>query len=270
MRLAAFGAAVFGAVLVLTFPTEPLVRHALDRLGPPGALTFTRARLRPWGVRLDGVVLHRPDGSPVVSAEWVTLRPSLAGLLSDRTGRPWHAAAAACSGLIEAVFDRDGTGNVLGLTWTDVDLARCPLLAAPGETLTGLAAGDARLRSVASGEGRLALRAASWSGARPMAGGAQLLHADTAEATWRLEGRELALGAVAFRGPELDVRGSGTVRLADTLAHSALDLVLTVAASPGAPPDVAELIGRLPPRPDATRRVSVTGTVGLPLVVGAP
>jgi type II secretion system protein N len=265
MKLLAIAGGVFVLALALTFPTDSLVRFALDRVAP-GSLVFARARLRPWGFRLDGVGFRRPDGATFVGADWLTLRPSLAGLLRDWTGRPWHAEAASCSGELDGVLDRDGTGNVLGLTWKDVDLGHCPPLAVPGETLTGVTAGSARIRSAASGDGQLALRTLSWSGARRIVAGAPLLHADTAEATWRLEGRQLTLGSLALHGPELDVTGSGTVRFADTLGHSAVDLVLSIAAGRGAPPDIRDLIGRLPAGP----RVLVTGTVEMPLVVSAP
>src|SRR5439155_6377115 len=120
------------------------------------------------------------------------------------------------------------------------------------ETITGLVTGTARVRSAASGEGQLALRGASWSGARRIVAGAPLLHADTAEATWSLDGRRLTLGSVVLHGPELDVTGSGTIGLANTLGVSALDLVLNVASGRDAPAEIRELIGRLPPGPDAT------------------
>src|SRR5262245_61655718 len=85
--------AVFTAVLILTFPTDVLMRRAVERLTPAGAprLVFEHARLRPWGLRLDQVALERPDGSALVDADWLMLRPSLAGLARDWSGRPWRA-----------------------------------------------------------------------------------------------------------------------------------------------------------------------------------
>ena len=265
MKLVAIAGGVFVLALALTFPTDSLVRFALDRTAP-GSLGFEHARFRPWGIRLDGVSFRRPDGRTVLGADWLTLRPSLAGLLRDWTGRPWHAEAASCSGELDGVLDHDETGNVLGLTWKDVDLGRCPPLAVPGETLAGLAAGSARIRSAASGEGQLALRGVSWSGARRIVAGAPLLHADTADATWRLDGRQLTLGSLTLHGPELDVTGSGTVRFADTLGHSAIDMVLSIAAGRDASPEIRDLTRRLPAGP----RVLVTGSVEMPLVVSAP
>src|SRR5204863_4193065 len=119
----------FVVVLALTFPTDALVRWALTRALPAGgrAVGFERAHLRPWGLELDGVEVRNPDGTVVIHADWLTLRPSLSGLVGDgHTGRPWHARMGVCAGTVDALADRDTTGDVANVTWTDINLAGCP------------------------------------------------------------------------------------------------------------------------------------------------
>lgn len=264
----AIAAAVFVLVLVLTFPTDAIVRWALARAMPAGGrgVVFERARLRPWGLRLEGVDLRDPNGSVVVHADWLTLRPSLAGLVrDDHTGRPWHARAAACAGTIEALADRDATGNIATVSWADVDLGRCPALSVVATGVSGLAAGHARV-TAAGVEGESELRAVTWTGVLP---GVPVLRADAVSSHWTLAGGRLVLDGLALRGPDLEARGGGTLTLG---GQTQLDLVLTLAPGPQAPLPLRTIIGQLPGGVAGSdeRRVAVTGPPAAPQVVAAP
>jgi type II secretion system protein N len=267
-------AAVFVGVLMLTFPSDAIVRYALARLTLPRgmSLVFERAHLRPWGLRLERPSLLQPDGSPLASADWVIVRPSLRGLLRDRTGRPWLATAAACGGLLEAVVDRDATGDVATLGLKDVDLGSCPPLALARERVAGRAEGRARVRiTSAAVEGELTLHDASWRGAGLIVPGVAVLHGDPASVRWTLGEGRLTLAAIELHGPEIRMTGAGTVRLAEPVGGSALDLTLAVAPGPDAPPLLVDLIGRLPPADDGpARRLVVSGTVDAPALPGSP
>jgi hypothetical protein len=87
MWRAMLGGAIFCATLFVMFPTDALVRAVLGRITPSGAaaVVFRQASLRPWGLRLDEVAVRRPDGTAIVTADRLTLRPSLRSLLRPST-----------------------------------------------------------------------------------------------------------------------------------------------------------------------------------------
>jgi len=276
VKLVRFGAATaaglvaFVGVLVLTFPTDTVVRSALARVGAVGPLylVFSRASLRPWSLRLDGVVLRRPDGSPLASVDWMTLRPSLRGLIRDRTGRPWQASMPACGGMLEAVEVADAPDPTVALAWHDIHLADCPPLAITGETLAGVAEGTANVRwlhgAEAAGDGSLTLRRATWRlGDRVP--GLETLHADPAVVRWTLGGGRLTLEHIDLRGPELEASGSGSIRL----ATATLDASLAVAPGPEASPLVQGFLASLPLSPDVAgaRSLVAAGPIRAPRLV---
>ncbi len=273
MRLATalLVAGVFAAVLAMTFPTDAIVRWAIARAAPglTGMLAFRQARLRLAGLRLDGVAFRDPGGAIAVDADWVTLRPSLAGLLqNDHAGWPWFARAGACAGTVDARAERDPTGNVLTFAWDEIDVARCPALPLAAHGFSGVAAGHARM---AGGRvaGDLGLRAVTWTNVLP---GLRVLRADTASSRWVFADGRVALTGIALDGPDLEARGGGTVRVGDGAGAPELDLILTLAPGRDAPPAlrnfIAHLPGGAPESPE--RRVAVTGPALAPQIVAAP
>lgn len=274
--LAAAGVAlaVFAGALAFTFPTDALVRALLVRVPPPGGATveFARAVLRPWGLRLEDVLLRRADGHEIAALEAVTLRPSLAGLLRDQSGRPWHLAAVACGGRVDAVLDTDGDGQRLVLDWRDVDLARCPPLAVTGDAAAGTVDGSARLALDPTagliGVGTLRIRNAAWQTGGRLPGVAAL-HADPAVVEWSLAQGRLLLDRIDLHGPELSATGQGSVTLARALGRSALDVALAVTPGPGAPPFVRDVLGGLPAADGVpgARRLGLGGTLAAPRLV---
>jgi len=253
MRLGriALAAALFAAVLAFSFPTDAVVRHLVARVTPPDGprLEFARASLRPWGLRLEGVSLRNPDGAIVAAAEWLLLRPSLWGLVRDRTGRPWHATGGVCAGSLEAALRGDGDGSALTLGWRDLDLASCALVPAGG-ALEGRAEGSATLRlardTPLAGEGNANVRSALLRTAGlglPL----EALHADPVFFRWQLVEDKITLSTIELHGPELRVNGSGTVRLKETFADSALNLRLVITSGPEAAPPLLEALTHLPP-----------------------
>jgi type II secretion system protein N len=274
LRGAAAALTLVVVVVALAFPTDAVVRWAIVRLTPPGApfVVFRRAVLRPWGLRLDDVAVRRPDGTALVGADWFRLRPSLWGLVRDRTGRPWRLATAICRGRIDATVAADGPANRVDLSWQDIDLGDCPPLATNDVALAGHTDGDARIRLASgtppSGAGEVRFRDASWSLPRPLID-LHVLHAEAASVRWDLQDSRLVLDAVDLRGPELEVTGRATFRLAGSLGRSGLDLRLLVLAGPEAPGGLRLLIDGLPlahADPPLARRLVVTGTVDEPQV----
>jgi len=266
--------AVFVAVLAVTFPTEQLLRALLARVTAPGSPTvsFERARLRPWGLRVDMLAAHAPDGTVLADAEWATVRPSLLGLLRDRTGRPWRAAAGTCGGRLDAVVDREAGTTIASLTWNAIDLARCRPVALLGETVAGVIGGTAVVRRApGASAGEIALQGGMWKGAGRFVPAVETLHADPASIRWTLQGGRLELTAIAIDGPEVRATGGGTVRLASVPRDSTLALSLVVAPGPQASPSLRDLMARLPPTGEGeTRRLEIEGTIGAPRLVREP
>ena len=275
MRRTILGGAPIAAGLValflfLLFPIDTVVRALLARATPAGwpAIVFQRAALRPTGLLLEDVTLHGRDGTALVAAERVFLRPSLRGLWRDGTGLPWHVEALVCGGTGVATVTGDGAPTALSFTWQDVDLGGCPPLALAAGALAGRATMTARVRlGPPAGEGTVEVHAGEWrSSAGPLVA-VGTLHAERASFGWRLVGDRVALTSLELHGPDVSAEGEGTVRLAAPLEASGLELRLAVAAAPEAPDRVRALLGLLPaPAGDAAgpRRLFVAGTVASP------
>jgi type II secretion system protein N len=257
---AVVAALLFAGFFLLRFPTEALVRRAVERPGWP-AVEFASARLRPGGIRVDDVTVRAGDGSLLVRADTVHVSPSLAGLLDGSGGYPWTVESALCGGTSRATIAAEGTVTAVALTWEGADLALCPPLAIAGGALAGRARGAARLRlgpdAPAEGDGRIDLEAAMWRGTGLLAGfGA--LRAEAAAVRWRLGDGVLELQGIELAGPDVSATGSGEVRFAAPVAESDLTLRLAVAPVPG-----SSGLARLLPRGD----LLVAGTLASPRVV---
>lgn len=262
----------FAVAVAVLFPTDTVVRAAIARVmradGP--MLVFEHATLRPWGLRLERPAVRQPDGTTLVGADWVTVRPSLWGFIADRTSRPWRMTVGACAGELTAVLDRDGAESTLGLGWSEVDLGNCPALPQLGFSVTGVAEGTARLRrspSGAVGDGRVLVRGAMFRVPGRGLPGFDALHVDPGTAEWSLDGNRIAITSIEIRGPDVNATGSGTVRLATVPAHSAIDFQL--ALTPGTTPNpfLVRILETLPPADGGAHSLLVTGTFSAPEVV---
>jgi type II secretion system protein N len=278
-RVAGWLGAVLAVVVLvgtLTIPTTALVQSLLARVTPPDgpSLAFERAVLRPWGLRLDGVVLRAADGETIVQAEWLRLRPSFWGLLRDGTGRPWQVAAGVCDGRVDASVTAGSTEASITAEWQDLDIATC-LPPGQGLNLTGRTSGTARARGGngvrPTGEGELHVRDGVWEREDVMQEMAlDVLHADDAAIRWNLVEDRLTVEGFELHGPEVELRGGGSVRLTGTPARNQLDLRFVAQPGPAVPEPLQRLLDRLPPAPGAdplARTLVVKGTAADPQVV---
>jgi type II secretion system protein N len=263
--------ALFAVALMVFFPADAAVRWALARMTSPDGpqLVFRRAVLRPWGISVEEPALRHPDGTALLTLDWLRVRPALDGLVS---GRSWTVRGGVCGGTGTAHISVDGPTTTLALEWHDLELATCPPLALTAGALAGHADGTATLalRATAApdGEGSLGLRAARWQAGSGL--GVDTLHADSASLHWALRDGRLTLSAIELHGPELEASGEGAVRLAGQLGNSAVDLRLAVAAGPAAPPVVRFAVATLPPSTadkGGPRSLVVTGTLDRPRVI---
>lgn len=267
-------AAVAGVVGALTFPTDALVRGALERAPLPDQLqiAFAQARLRPGGLRLDQVRVVRPDGSLALEADWLRLRPSLLGLWRDGTGRPWSIGAGACLGTIEATVGVERHVTPVALTLDNVDLGACLAWVAPQVDAYGRVTGtvNARIDTVDphGGDGALDLRGAAW---KP---GGFLedvpLRADAGRLEWRLAARKLELVTIDASSSDFRAVGRGVVRFLTPTDDSVLDFRVTLTPGPTMPPLFRRYVDAVPgepPGPGGTRTFRIGGTLGDPRVL---
>jgi type II secretion system protein N len=264
-------AVLFTVVLGLTFPTDDLVRWGLSRVSVPEGytVTFRRARLRPWGLVLDDAAYRHSDGRPVVELDWLRVRPSWTAFWRDRLGRPWHVSARVFGGTAEGGIATDATAQLLDASWSDVDVGDLLRALQREGLLTGRSTGHATLRlpmsDPASGEGELTLRSAAWQ--PPLEALEDVpIHADQATVRWTLADGRVQLSNVDMRGDEVDVTAQGTLRLAQAIGASSIDVRMTIAPLPGIPLELRRLLDGLPRRPDGVHDFRVTGTIDAPHV----
>jgi type II secretion system protein N len=259
--------ALFVIVLAVSFPTDQVVRWGLARAPLPDGrfISFQHARLRPWGLLLDGATLREPDGGALYEADWLRLRPSWTGLVRDRLGRPWRVAAGLLGGTIDANLGLDGGAQTIDLTWADLDVGRLLARLQRPDRLSGRSSGSTDLRvaagAPASGSGEVVLRDAVWQ--PPIDVLADLpLHADRATLRWGLADRRVEVASFDLHGREMNLAASGQVHVAD----GTLDLRVTVTPLPGMPARLRQLLDGLPPGTDGARDFVLAGTLDAPRI----
>jgi len=261
---------LFAAVLALTFPTDQVVRWVLTRIPLPEGrvITFQHARLRPWGLVFDDVAYGRRDGSTVLDAAWLQLRPSWSLL---RGGFPLHVAAGVLGGVMDARIDPSGPRRIVDVSWTDLEVGRLLTILQAGDALRGRTTGRLGLKlpitdpARGDGEGELTLHAASWQ-PRLRALEDIAVHADTVTLRWALGDRRFQLSSFNLRGEELDLTAQGQVLLAQALGGSTLDVRVTIVPLAAAPRELLRLLDTLPRRSDGMRDFRLTGTLDAPRV----
>lgn len=267
----ALGLALFTTVVWLTFPTTRLVRAALDRVVRPGlgTVTFRDASVRPWGLTVYDFEFIDVAGRRPVRAAWVRLRPSLWGLVTGRSGRPWLVAAGMCGGTIETHLDVDGSARAVDATWSDVDVATCLGMVPASVAVTGRSSGQTVLTWSATaapvGSGSVSLRDGTWQ--PPLEELEELpIHADAATVDWNLTDKEITVTTLTVRGPDVDVSAQGNAQLAGTLGASPLRMRVTLRVMPDAPAELRRLTSGLPRRADGAHDFMVTGTLDVPKI----
>jgi len=265
-------AVLVAVVLAVAFPTDEVARWVVARATPQGgaSLTFRSARLRPTGIHLEGAALRRSDGSALLEAPWVRLRPSWLALLGERRGRPWSLGAGLCTGTVDLELDADGADQQLEVTWDRLDLGTCLPELVPQLELSGFGTGEASLRIPSSdpltGSGVFDLSKAVWEVDAPSIGPVTV-RADDATLRWGLDPKQLTVERFSLVGPDVEIEMDGNVRLNRTnLGDGRLDLNADVVLVPGGDPVFQRLLSAFPPDDDGTRRLRITGSLDAPQV----
>jgi len=276
LAIAAVVSVVGVVVGALTFPTDALVRAALDRVPLPDQmqLAFSRARLRPNGLRLDEVHIVRPGGQPALDAEWLRLRPSLWGLWQDRTGRPWSIVAQTCQGTIDVTIGADPRATPIKVALEHVELATCLPYVLPQADAYGRVDGtfDVEIGTgqASASTGALELRGASWKPGGPLEDAA--LRADAGTLTWRLANGRLEFTKIEASSNDFQATGSGLLRLVNPIDDSVLDLRIAVTPGPTMPPlfrRYLDAIAGAAPTAQGTRTFWIRGQLRDPRIIAA-
>jgi type II secretion system protein N len=274
IKVVLIGVAVLAILLVLTFPTDGLVRSILAKIPVPAgrALTFEYARLRPWGLTVYGVAYRRLFGSALAEAQWIRLRPSWTSLLSAAHGNPWGVAVRVFDGDLDAHFDAGPGDNRIDVTWTDLDIERLVVALERDRDIvvdgrfTGRVALKVTRADPPSGDGEITVRSGSWKLPFPPLTGVRL-HADDGTLQWSLFQRRLEVTNLALHGNEVDMSVQGFIRIAPEVMRSPLSLHVTIAAMDDAPPALLQWLDELPQREDGVADFRLTGTIDAPRVV---
>ena len=172
-------------------------------------------------------------------------------------------------GTIEARLEPNTEGQLIDLSWNDLDVASLLTALQRHDPLTGRSTGRATLRlptaGPASGDGELTMRAAVWEPPFAALDGVPL-HADTATLRWTLGDQRIEVPSFVVRGEEMDVNAQGQMRLSQVFGASTLDVHLTIEPIPGAPLELRRLLDGLPHRPDGVRDFRLTGTLDAPRI----
>ena len=270
---------LFVIFLFANFPHGLLLQRALRAIELPGLrVEVADARFAWWrGFELQRLRVMPDDPSQPAYFEAPSLyvRPGLSGLLRGEL-QSVDLSGSLYGGEVDGSITRGATNRV-SLTIDGLQLQRYPLLASLladaqlGGTLSGVISVEAR------GEDIHDIRAAGELGVQ---------NASIADATWNgmavpplsfpragtrfsLQGGRLELQDLIVDGQEIAAEGGGQVVVRQPIGDSVLNLKMTIAEGPEAPPEIKTLLSFLPapPRggkPDAPRVVS--GTLAKPRI----
>jgi type II secretion system protein N len=246
---------VFGAGVVATFPTGPLVDALLARLPPTTAGAVERVTLRP-----------RADAPPLEIGS-LSVRPSLLGLLTGRGGRPWQVRVDACDGTATAHVDRRADEDTVNVQFTDLDLAPCLAPFALSDPVEGRATGEAAL--IVTPDARSGAGIVNLAGARWLAAGMPphlALRAEQATMRWRLDDT-LHVDDFALANEEFTASGTGVVHFPPSPAAPELDLRIRLQPSATMPQAHRDLLSKLrgsPPDATGARTYRIGGPLDAP------
>jgi len=281
LKIATAAMGLFLLLVVLLFPTEQILRSLSTAVTRPGGPTFIfrSARLRPWGLTIEGPTVQNPDGTEMVAIDWVRLRPSWLGFLHDGTGRPWRIGLAGCRGTADIDLAGEGAGRIFALEAKSIDLGSCDSLTRVLPGLAGIIEAIGHLsipgKGDPTGEGTIQLRQVVLPIKNPGNLDIEALHVDTGYARWDMGNRRLTVSKIDLHGPDVIVSGTGTATIAPQAAHSNLNIRLTVVPGPAASTMLRRFIEQLPlvdddepnPDPDAPRLLIIRGTPERPQVI---
>jgi len=223
-----FGAAVFVASLAATFPYAATLTALLRPLRI-GFSSSGQGISLPLGAALSDVrlVSLEPASPFEIESPGVTLAPALGALLLGEPGVRVHAELYG--GALRATVYRRGAAIGVSFKLSDMGLAQVVAMRGLGGNVIGRISGGV--------EGSLKLA----------------------------PGGALRVNRVSGRGPDGEIEGHGTIRLALDAAQSQINLAVTITPSAEGRTRLGVLFGLLPHPPDA-RSYLLSGPLSAPSI----
>ena len=219
------GAAVFASFLIADFPygetlTSILAPYQLK-------LTYQSQRISPpIGAELTDVTLFStagPDDQTLLQSPAVTLAPTLAALLLGRRGI--RVSADLYGGTVQVTLYQHADNVDLNFTLDSLKLAESEPLKQIGAVFDGNLSGSGTAHMngprIPDASGMMAV--AGDNLAISIVRGFPAIHLGTLTGNLELEQGAIKLTDIIVHGPDLDLKGSGTIQLGDNPDDSTID-----------------------------------------------
>ena len=243
-----FGLVVFGAVLVARFPYSDTVSSMLA----PFQLKLTCQAQRmslPFGAELENVRLLSTVSSSeqlVLQSSEVRLAPTIASLIIGRPG--WRLHAALYGGTFDATLHRHADLIDLNFNLDKLDLGQSAPLRQFGALVNGSVsgAGSARLRGPQIADNNATVTLDGAGIALEVTHGFPLVRLGAVSGGIVLENGTVTLKDVEARGGDVEVKADGTIRIAQDLPDSTVDLRVLLQSTPSGRSRFGLLLKMLP------------------------
>jgi type II secretion system protein N len=273
----AYTSVLFVIFLLLTFPTDLLVRRAISMVSAPGEIEFSTSRFA-WhrGFELAGLRLPPPGEGrpPVIELNHLWVRPLLSALLR---GNPYALRLEAdLYGGVAAGDINLSNGRLVGaLEWQSINIARYPNLTSWLEEgrIAGRISGrlDFEGRGLnldaTQGSGEIVLDDAEIIDAKVDGFSVPNLGLSQTRLKFTIRGGRLEIQELNATG-DVNVQGSGQIVLRTPFQDSALNLRATLQPTASTPDALRALMAMIPrppgAKPDAP--MTIAGTIASPRI----
>jgi type II secretion system protein N len=262
--------------LVLTFPTDLLLQRVVSGAtrGTQVRVHYAQGELTWWGSCRLREVEVATGTAPVVKIAYLTIRPSLIGLMF---GRPWPLSFTAnlYGGTLSGSVTLDASEQSVRMTAQHLDLRLLPLPGInKGGEVHGLLSGEGEVRGnmadLFSLQGQVTLTVAEGALRAGAVSGFPLPSLSSAGAQLRATVKKGLVDIADFtlQADNVEARLSGSVLLVTPLPMSTLNLQMTAKAPDNTASPLKMLISLLPAPPDASgvRRASISGSLAAPIL----
>ncbi len=265
---AIIGVAVFVSFLVADFPygdtmTSILAPYQLR-------LTYQSQRLSPpIGAMLTDVRLFSTVGGndqPLIQSPAVTLAPTLAALLLGRRGI--HVRAELYGGTVRVTLYQHADTVDLNFNLDSLKLAESTPLMQFGAILNGnlSGSGTAHIAGAALPDANATMAIVGDNLAVSVVRGFPAIHLGTLTGNLQLDQGAIKLNAIVVHGPDLDLKGSGTIQVGDNPDDSTIDATFSLVPTQNGLDHFGFFLKLLPHPPGADAPYSVQGTLLSPSI----
>jgi type II secretion system protein N len=262
---AAFGAVLFLAFVIATFPYSATLTNLLAPMGMQISIVDQHLDF-PFGARLTDVrVTSLPSGAPVFESPAVSVTPSFLSLLMFHLGV--HVKADLYGGVGRVTARPAGGGTALNFDLKAVDISRQHLYELPGMTASGILAGSGEFWisngdfDQNTGHGDLNVNGLLLSTVITP------IRLADAVAKYKLERGILTIETLKTAGGDLILDASGTIQIGPDPASTILALQFTLTPTPAAADRFRFLLALLPPRPPGSPQpYIISGTLDAPRI----